>query len=163
MTAQFRLLNRVVRVCVIGAVAGALPAGCSKEPDRPEVVPVSGTVTYKDQPVEGAVVAFRGDGQSKSATGITDANGRFQLTSYEEGDGAPAGQHVITVTKVATQAPDTSDTSMEAAAERLANPTPEVKPEAPPIPAKYADPDRSGLQETVQSGQPNDFKIELTD
>jgi hypothetical protein len=79
-------------------------AGCTKVREgRVRVYPVSGKVTSKGQPVEGAEVVFYGatpdlTGPGTPApAGITDANGEFTLRSYVPDDGAPAGKFNVTV------------------------------------------------------------------
>src|SRR5262245_44576170 len=78
--------------------------GCSKAPTgRLPVYPVSGKVTAKGQPVEGAEVVFYGatpelTGPGTPApAGTTDANGEFWLRSYDPNDGAPAGKFNVSV------------------------------------------------------------------
>lgn len=154
------LRSRRLAWSVLGTML-ALSLGCSGGGgDRPKVVPVTGVVLHNGSPVEGAVVTFRDEGQAKPAVGTTDSSGRFELTSYEPGDGAAPGKYVVTIAKIVGGGPDQSDTSMEAAAERE-NVTP-AEPEHL-LPQRYASPLQSGLEETVTEGGPNDFKFELTD
>lgn len=63
--------------------------------------PVTGTVVYRGEPVEGATVTFRNEEARTIATVVTDAQGGFELTTYGTGKGAAPGRHVVTVTKVA--------------------------------------------------------------
>ncbi len=76
-------------------------AGCSsgplENPNWPKRVKATGSVHYQDKPVEGAVVTFVSNDGKSTATGQTDANGKFRLTTYVEGDGAVPGSHVVTV------------------------------------------------------------------
>ena len=69
----------------------ALP-GCGD--GRPKTIQVTGTVTYRGKPVQGAHVTFTPQG-NRSASGETDAEGRFTLLSFAPGDGAVAGEHVV--------------------------------------------------------------------
>lgn len=153
-------MRRLMRMHWCGTVVAALwLSGCSGE-SGPPLHQVTGTVFYNDQPVEGAVVAFRGDNAVQLATGTTDAEGRFTLTTRRQGDGAVAGRHTITVSKfIVDTAADTGPISMEEAVE---NPqyTPEPRNE---LPAKYADPARPLLEFTVSPSERNDFTIRLTD
>ena len=52
-----------------------LMVGCG--PSRPRLYPVTGTVTYKDQPVAGAQVTFV-SAEGRPAQGTTDAAGKFR-------------------------------------------------------------------------------------
>ena len=57
--------------------------GCGS--GRPTCVGVTGTVSYRGQPVEGAGVAFISK-QGRSASGTTNEQGRFTLMSFSPGD-----------------------------------------------------------------------------
>jgi hypothetical protein len=68
---------------------------------------VSGTVLYKNTPVDGATVIFhpKGEGPTvKPAQGRTDSSGHFTLTTYfgptEQPAGALPGDYTVTVTKI---------------------------------------------------------------
>ena len=77
-------------------------SGCGKDPNLPELVPVSGTVTWNDQPLSGAVVTFipieetRGSGASSR----TGADGGYRLS-------AAAGKYHVVISKL--RMPDGSD------------------------------------------------------
>lgn len=94
MTARYR----------IGLSAGWFAAalvltGCGD--DRPTRYPVSGQVLVKGKPAEGALVVLHpvspAEPNAPRPIGTTDADGKFQLTTYETGDGAPAGSYKATV------------------------------------------------------------------
>lgn len=80
--------------------------GCSSAanngPKGPPPHPVTGKVFYKGKPADGFAVAFHPvtawDGAQFAPSGMTDANGDFQLHSYGENDGAPAGEYKVTFT-----------------------------------------------------------------
>ena len=134
-----------------------ISAGCgSKGPKR---YPTGGTVTYKSQPVEGAVVSFRSE-SGVIATGTTDAQGKFKLSTYGHGEGAVPGKHQVTVTKFS--APQVAAGSMSMA-EAAKQPTPASAEPRNLLPAKYADPARPALQFDVTPEGPNDFPIQLVD
>ena len=68
---------------------------------------VSGTVLYKNQPVDGATVIFHPKGDAttaKPAQGKTNSGGHFTLTTYfgpaEQPAGALPGDYTVTVTKI---------------------------------------------------------------
>jgi hypothetical protein len=69
----------------------------------PGLYPVHGTVTYKGQPAEGAIVYFHQQGggsgspQGLIPTGVVDATGKFSLESGDLGSGAPAGKYAVLV------------------------------------------------------------------
>lgn len=72
------------------------------------VAPVQGVVTLDGKPVTDMVVTFTpvkrktasvGDENEpgKSATGNTDSEGKFTLSTYERNDGALVGEHMVSV------------------------------------------------------------------
>ncbi len=73
---------------------------CSKYGDHPPY-PVSGQILVNDQPANGAMVVFHHEGnwgeKSIVPRAWTDANGRFELSTYGQGDGAPAGDYKVAV------------------------------------------------------------------
>lgn len=127
---------------------------------KPRLYPVSGTVRYKNQPVAEAVVSFFSEDGKRLATGRTDANGVFTLSTFREGQGAVPGRHKVTVTKFVTPGKSaTGEVSMEDAFK---------PPQTPPeprnlLPAKYADPKHPVIELTVSKDRPNDFTIDLAD
>lgn len=143
--------------------------GCGGGSDRPELVPVSGSVTFKGAPVEGATVTFYSEKSPRSAQGVTDASGNFKLTTYDTNDGAVAGEHTVSISKV--NAADASQTITQANAEEMMKKNvgmmaggkmADAKPELV-LPAKYADAKTSGEKRTVVKGDANNFKFELTE
>ena len=75
-------------------------AGCGQPGDGNFFV--TGTVTQGGQPLEGARVIFIPDGGSgEGASGITDADGRFVLTTSagNAGSGTKPGAYRVTVSK----------------------------------------------------------------
>ena len=139
--------------------------------DRPDLVPVMGTVTFKGSPVEGATVTFSNEKSPRSAKGITDSTGEFQLTTFDTNDGAVAGEHDVTISKVEA----TSDGAMspgmskEQMMEKMNEQTEKMKGNVTQfvakstLPGKYADVKTSGLTRTVVGNDANDFKFELTE
>jgi hypothetical protein len=153
------------RTWLLGVVGALLMAGCggpAADPNRPQTVAVSGTVTYKGSPVEGATVTFLSDSrEGKGAVGKTDASGRFTLMTFAPGDGAVPGTYKVTVRKTETQGGVVSEEEANKYLERGQNPpAPTVKDL---LPEKYNSPQTSGLTAEVAQGGENDFKFELTD
>jgi len=125
--------------------------GCGS-PGTAPTEPVSGTVLYKGQPLEGVTVIFTPK-EGRPASGTTDAAGRFALSTFAEDDGAVAGSHQVSL------APKASGEPM------LMPGMPGADKQAAPLPfpAKYRDPGQSGLTADVKPSETNDFKFELTD
>lgn len=148
------LLMTVILTIVTGCSGGGSSG--------PKVVAARGKVTYKNLPVEGAIVSFLGDGKTAPAMGTTDSKGEFVLTTVRAYDGAIAGVHRVTVSKVVGPPPSsTKPMSMEEAA-KAANSGPPAKPTSM-LPERYASADSSGLQFEVKQGDKNDFAIDLID
>jgi hypothetical protein len=79
--------------------ASAWAIGCGS--GRPPVYPVQGQVRWKKQIPEGAHVVFHPVGKTGTdvvrPAGLVDRDGKFVLTTYAAGDGAPAGDYDVTV------------------------------------------------------------------
>ena len=128
---------------------------------------VKGVVSYKGQPVSGAVVNLTMEGASRGATGMTDENGNYKLTTFDTNDGAFVGTHKVTVVKSPAAATTFGKDPKEVTGEDLLKITNEgklqelTKPSGQ-IPAKYADVKTSKLQLTIEAGN-NEKNIELED
>lgn len=155
-----RLLGGLFPIHIGIAAASLFALGCAKGPENPTTFPVTGTVTYKGKPVEGANVSFVGDGTARPAYGLTDAQGKFRLSTFGDGDGAIPGKHRVSVTKMNSAGGPIDDGSMEAA-EKRAN-QPRAAPQSA-LPERYNDWNRSQLEFTVAETDKNDFTIELKD
>lgn len=65
------------------------------------MIRVTGTITMDGEPLEAATVTFmRADGKGRPAAGLTDEIGVFELTSFRVNDGLPAGDYLVTITKI---------------------------------------------------------------
>ncbi|MCH9655603.1 MAG: DUF4198 domain-containing protein [Planctomycetes bacterium] len=77
--------------------------GCSgpNEPKQREVFPVKGVVTYKGKPMPDASVVLhpvnkKDDGlPTYLPRGHVDEDGKFSVSTYQKGDGAPAGTYKV--------------------------------------------------------------------
>lgn len=89
---------RLVVVPVLFVVAVSL--GCSKS-DRIAVHPVEGQLTWNGQPLPNAFVVLHPQDKSNpkllTARAQTGADGKFQLSTYDQADGAAAGEYKVTV------------------------------------------------------------------
>jgi hypothetical protein len=78
---------------VLAGLCLALLLGCGQK-----TVPVKGVVTYNGKPLANAFVQFiPEDGGGRDASGTTDANGAFQLSTFRPNDGALPGSYKVTV------------------------------------------------------------------
>lgn len=132
-------------VRMLGLLLLSFLIGCGDD-GRPPLVPVSGVVTLDNEPVAGAAVMFMPLAGGRPAQGVTDAAGKFRLSTFEDNDGALVGNHQVTITKVEV-------TGMTATADGLSGLVdPSQIKETWIIPQKYAQPDSSGLSATVAKG-----------
>ena len=70
--------------------------GCSSD-DR-GLAPVSGTIFFKGKPLADAAVNFiPEDTTGRVATGSSDKDGKYKLTSFQINDGAKIGKYAITI------------------------------------------------------------------
>lgn len=141
------------RRCAI--LAGGLllaGSGCSRyREDKwsrqwPPRYAAGGHVERNGAPVRDAVVTFfvwlpdRTPGEY-TAVGMTDADGKFSLTTFRPGDGAVAGGHAVTVEKTSVKDGAFSNE----------------------LPRKYSLRDTSGLTAEVTAKGPNEFVFKLDD
>ena len=93
-------MNRCRRTAVLFALLATLGCGPAAPPfeSRP-TFPVEGRVLIQGKSTEGVQVFLhpREASQRGKPRGVTDAEGRFRLRTYHEGDGAPAGEYSVTV------------------------------------------------------------------
>ncbi len=130
----------------------AFVLGCETAPDNPATFGVSGTVTYKGKPVEGAtvvLVAQTADGTG--AVGNTDASGKFAVGTFGDGDGAVPGEYKIKVFKydLGAEPADDGNAMSEEEEEESYTGEDEVEEGKNELPPKYEDPYKSGLEVTV--------------
>lgn len=120
--------------------------GCGEDPSRMPRVPVSGRVTIDGQPAAEATVVFLkvgglADPNADAPRGVTDAEGRYQLSTYDENDGAPQGDYQVGV----STAPNT-----EGLVQRV-----------DPLKGRYSNPQTSGLTFTVPSEGTDEANFDL--
>jgi hypothetical protein len=140
-----RVLKSFVLLCLVAAIPSCGPA-------RKSVFPVKGRVVDSaGKPLVGATVLFHPiapDAEDPTIPAAhVDESGSFVLTTYVQGDGAPAGEYSVTILLVPprknpldTQAPDQ-------------------------LKGRYANPTTSKIRFTVEKRESNevpDIRVELT-
>jgi hypothetical protein len=117
-----------------------LLAGCSTSGNAP-CYPVRGQVQQAGKSLAEALVVFHPVDAPQvpfpKPQAHTDAQGRFELTTFESGDGAPVGSYAITVELRAPRQ----------LGEEVVRDGPSV------LPTRYSQPDKSGLTAQVIEGE----------
>jgi hypothetical protein len=124
-------------------VLAAVAIGCGQSP----TVKVSGTVTLNGQPAENIEVTFLPVG-GRYATGVTDAQGRFELSTFKPGDGVMPGEQIVTLGEYY---PPGQPPPMPRGNEPLASRFPSI----------YSDTVKSPLRAQVERGGKNDFSFDV--
>jgi hypothetical protein len=139
--------RRALFLALAVAPAALLPLGRGQT--GPEMARVSGTVTYKGQPVTKGTVSFVATvATRRNATGSLDQGGHYVLQTENPGDGAELGDYEVAIFSHEEEVLDYQP-KVPVKVERL-------------IPEKYENPKNSGLKKTVARGT-NTFNFELTD
>ncbi len=143
--------------------------GCSGGSSNPTTYAVTGAVTLNGVPVDGATIIFAPVSEGAvGATGTSDAEGNYTMTTYVNSDGMRPGDYMIKVFKFdapptppSESSPDFDpNTSLE---EQEDDYNPDAAPAAATknhLPKKYASEVTSGLKHTVAE-QPSTYNIEL--
>ena len=145
----------MLRRSILVLVGLALLVGCNSK-SVSGTVPVSGKVTYKGAPIEGAIITFVPEGSGRPATATTGAGGMFSLTTVDA-LGAMPGKYKVIIDKVEYGAGGSS--SMEAAS--IGNAAEGTAKRA--LPEKYAEAASTPLAMEVPSGGKKDIDFALVD
>jgi hypothetical protein len=149
--------------------------GCGDSgPKEAPVAKAKGIVTYQGKPVSGATVTFIKEGANRTGAGVTNSEGRFEISTYANNDGAIIGDHVVTVIKKTAESTNAAPTQPKTPEEMAAamakfkagqESAAETKKEmAGELPKKYSSPASTSLKAIVSSDSgKNDFKFELVD
>jgi len=150
--------RRIPAGLALALAAIAFAPGCSGkdrwQQGRPPLVPASGILTHDGQPLAGANIVFHPRSGTHTAFATSDAEGRFQLTTFDPADGAVAGDYDVTVTHLVI--------------ENDANPRdPEHLPplhhaEYSLIPEHYYNREKSGLTATVPADGTEKLELALS-
>ena len=153
--------TRCVRLAVVVALGAIGLAGCGGS-TMPKIYPVTGTVTWKGEPLADATVSFVPSVGAPS-DGKTDAQGKFTIMTNGK-PGARAGACKVTVSKFAGPAPSMPAAPKPEDMMKMYEKKKKGEVEKGEIPAKYGRPDTSGLTaEVTTEGAKNVFTFELKD
>lgn len=129
-------------------------SGCSSpdDPKQREVFPVSGIATYKGRPMPDASVVLHPVSQNDDGLptylprGHVDNEGKFTISTYRKGDGAPAGTYKVSFSWLG---------SLQGISEEEEDKLPEK------IPRKYRNPRTSGFTVEIRKTENPELKFEL--
>ena len=135
---EYHSMQRSCRFLLILALLA--PAGCGGD-GRVAVYPVKGRVLFRGAPAVGALVVMHPNvprderRELPICRGTVDENGDFTISSYGDGDGAPAGDYTVTVAWPQTGGDSDDPESSTLTEDRFGG--------------KYSDPENSGLKAVV--------------
>lgn len=129
-------LSRSPCSLLLAAAATLVCAGCGED-WQAETYPAGGRITVNGEPPGGAVVELRSTGEQPDVRnsrpwGVVQEDGTYTLSTYEQGDGAPAGSYKVVV----RWPPDVTQPSL---ADRLSG--------------AYANSERSQWTVTIEEGE----------
>lgn len=130
----------LLSVCLVLASGGCRP---SQQHERLPVYPVRGQVFYQGRPAVGALVRLHPLPPTPTPPflprGLVGADGSFTLTTYDPGDGAPAGDYAVSLDWRRKHTEEESEEGLSL------------------LPARYCRPETSGLQVTIRPQEQNDL------
>ncbi|MBM4096771.1 MAG: hypothetical protein FJ261_08345 [Planctomycetes bacterium] len=145
----------MLRTILLYGLVAMVGLGCGAD-RKLQVVKASGEVLVGGKPAEGALVVFHPQEKDRERDvkpfAKTDAQGKFVLNTYEEGDGATPGEYKVTIVwnKADGPAPKFSfseEGGKSTGPDRLGG--------------RYGNPANTSLWKTVKKGEANLFKFEL--
>jgi hypothetical protein len=141
-----------------------LIAGCGDDTGLGKRYPVTGQVSYKDQPVAKGQIAFVpvDPKEGRAANGSIE-NGRFHLTTATPGDGALPGKYKVTIRSEDVDTTQVIDTVKKHGGGGRQGEIAQAAAKAKNlVPARYKLPDTSDLEVTVEA-RSNTFDFPLKD
>jgi len=94
-------LSRLCRMWLLLICSIVFCQGCKKD-WKADTYPARGRIVINGEPATGAIVELRSQGKQADVRnsrpwGIVKEDGSYQLTTYRNGDGAPAGVYSVTI------------------------------------------------------------------
>jgi hypothetical protein len=153
-------------------LAGVFIFGCDK--NGISTLPVEIAIVYKGEKIEGALVTLAPkikDGTQRTATGMTNAEGKAVVLTPAGGKGAMPGDYKVIVMKTPLVGGDTKESAPQyntyeeavaAASSNNQSAMPKVDPKHQ-LPIKYASEKTTDLEITVAKGNKNHWIFEIKD
>lgn len=148
-------------VLALSAAFAVTSLGCGGSVDkskagRPATVTAKGSITYNGKALDGAVIVLSPkQAGGIAASGMSDAEGNFDLQAFPPDPGAVPGDYNVIVTKMST--PE-QKVSLEGSDGSNSGP-----PAKSLIPKKYSRPDQSKLTASIPPAGTDSLKFELKD
>jgi hypothetical protein len=131
---------------------------CGCGADGPTTIPIRGEVKFNGAPLKDGIVAYiPSGGATRQATGRIQPDGTFVLTTFKNADGVVPGEYQIVVYAYAAGPGEQRSREQHEAMAR----TGEIERRSA-IPEKYANPQTSGLSDTVNADHSGFKKIDLS-
>src|SRR6058998_1459611 len=124
--------------CLLWLVPGLLWVGCAGQ----KTMPVEGVVLLDGKPLAGASIQFVPQGKGRDATGETDKNGQFAMSTFQPRDGVMPGTYKVVISPPAGSADKTQYATAEEAM-AAATKRPAAKGASGAFPQKYARADQT--------------------
>lgn len=132
-------LARAAGRSLAGVILALAVVSCGE--NRKPVYPVHGKALFRGRAAEGALVIFNpvdeSDPKPVKPQGVVASDGSFEISTYGERDGAPAGEYAVSFVWLIEN--------------------PKTKKEWSPLSTRLMQPDQAGLRVTVKEG-PNDLQ-----
>lgn len=129
------------RICCISSAVLLAIIGCSQRVAPPATIPVKGSVTIKGRPAPGIRVTMHPQFDMGPITwgvvGETGPTGEFTIGTGGVGNGAPAGDYIVTFTKPRVDS----------------DPENGLEAEVDDFKGKYSDPDESRWTVSITKGE----------
>ncbi len=136
--------RRAVFAGVLVSLSMVLVLGCGDSESQIPVYPVRGSVSVAGRAVGGVHLQFHPVNSEHQIfpRAVTDQDGKFELSTYAENDGIPAGDYVVTASWKQLEPTEDAESHPDelTSAEEL-------------LDAVFTDPERSGLSVTVVAGR----------
>ena len=153
------LFGTALSACALLAILGCGDDGLGKR------YPVSGTVTYKGQPVENGSISFYASGagsETRGAAGVI-TGGKYTLSTQSENDGAFPGDYLVAITaRDADMSEAQANAAKHGGSARQDDVAKAYATAKSLIPKKYEVPEQSGLKAKVEA-KSNTIPFDLTD
>jgi hypothetical protein len=148
-------MNKIITIFIFGVCLFSF--GCNNN-QLTGLVPAKGTLTFNGKPIAGASVTFNPVGQTRSASGITDAQGNFSMMTLVPNDGVYPGEYIVTVDKTEYRGEMHEELDKETK-KRIVHDTREVIEH---LPLKYAEANTTDLKVTIPDNGNTKLIFELT-